>query len=49
MVFEECRGRWRVALDPDVERFFESRGLQGSCGGRGGSLRRASTVTRGLL
>ena len=27
-MLEECRGKWRVVLDPDVERFFEERGLR---------------------
>ena len=29
MVLKECSGKWRVVLDPDVEEFFEERGLQG--------------------
>ena len=29
VVLEECRGKWRVVLDPDVVEFFEERGLQG--------------------
>ena len=27
MMLEECRGRWRVVVEPDVDRFFEERGL----------------------
>ena len=26
-VLEECRGKWRVVLDPDVEELFKRRGL----------------------
>ncbi len=28
-MLEECRGRWRVVVEPDVEEFFEDRGLLG--------------------
>ncbi len=28
-MLEECRGRWRVVVDPEVEEFFEERGLRG--------------------
>jgi len=28
-MLEECRGRWRVVLDPDVVELFEERGLAG--------------------
>ena len=27
-MLEECRGKWKVVLDPDVEAFFRERGLQ---------------------
>ena len=27
-MLEECRGKWKVVLDPDVVEFFEERGLQ---------------------